>query len=283
MQHPHPILLLITEVIIISFITGFTAPLSILRVAALPLVALCVCIAIPACHTRVQRSPWGALVGGYSITVLFQYISVALLSRWSFEGRGLLIVSADSKAQDSKTNRSEGCERKIQVWKTQKDRKKDVELRNSIWARVKFGFLIATAFRFTDTPYEVKNVPRFSSRDPDYIPSRREFLRQRVVIALACYLVLDLFGLFSSSAANATNFSPEMVPIFARLDQVSGQEVIKRLVATLGAGFGAYCVQLGVQSVVAFLDVGLGMSDVQHWRPLFGSPKEAYTVRRFWG
>jgi hypothetical protein len=93
---------------------------------------------------------------------------------------------------------------------------------------------------------------------------------------------LDLFGLFSDPTTNAASFSPEMIPFFARLDQVSSQEVIRRLVTTLGVGFGVYCVELGVHSIVAFLDVGLGISEVQQWRPLFGSLKDAYTVRRFW-
>lgn len=183
-------------------------------------------------------------------------------------------------------------EREVQGWEMQekgKGKKLKMKTKNSIWARAKLGFLITTSFRFTGTPYEVKNVPHFSSRDPSYIPSRREFLRQKAITALTCYLILNLFSLFSSdpatnaAAAAAANYSPAMIPIFARLSQVSSQELIKRLITTLGAGFGAYCFQLGVHSFVAFLDVGLGMSEVRYWRPLFGSLKEAYTVRRFWG
>ncbi len=265
----YPVLLLVTEVVIISLITGFSSSSSILRIAALPFVALCVCLAIPACTTHMQRRPWGAFVGGYSITFLLQYINVALLSKWSFENHGPLMV-APSTSQEFKAKDDSG------------DTKSQKDVTNSIWSRGKFGLLTATSFRHSGTSYEVKNVPRFSSRDPSYIPSRWEFLRQKAATALTCYLVLDLFGLFSDPTTNAASFSPEMIPFFARLDQVSSQEVIRRLVTTLGVGFGVYCVELGVHSIVAFLDVGLGISEVQQWRPLFGSLKDAYTVRRFW-
>lgn len=268
MMQLYPVLLLVIEVVTISLIAGFSSPSSILRIAALPFVALCVCLAIPACTTHLQRSSWGAFVGGYCFTFLFQYISVVLLSKWSFENHGSLVIGP-SKSQEIIS--SDGS--KAQTWK---------DMKQTILLRGKFGLLVATSFRYSGTPYEVKNVPRFSSRDPSYIPSRFEFLRKKAAIALTCYLVLDLFGLFLDPAANAAIFSPEMIPFFARLDQVSSQEVIKRLVTTLGVGISIYCVQLGVQSIVAFLDVGLGISEVQHWRPLFGSPKEAYTVRRFW-
>lgn len=227
-----------------------------------------------------------------------QYVCVALLGRWGFEDRGGLEKNESgvdwrerqSEERGESRRRREGGEGNVQMGETQekeKKKKKDVKMKmkmttkKSIWARAKFGFLITTSFRFTGTSNEVKNVPRFSSRDPDYIPSRQEFLRQKAAMAFTCYLVLDLFSLFSSDpAANATNYSAEMIPIFARVSQVSSQEVIRRLVTTFGAGFAAYCVQLGVQSVVAFVDVGLGMSEVQQWRPLLGSTREAYIVNR---
>lgn len=246
----YPVLLLVIEVVTISLIIGFSSPSSILRIAALPFVTLCVCLAIPACTTQMQRRPWGAFVGGYSVTFLFQYISAALLSKWSFENHGSFMI-APSRFQE--TTSRDGS--KAQIWK---------DMKKSIWSRGQFGLLIATSFRYSGTSYEVKNVPRFSSGDVDYVPSRFEFLRQKAVTALICYLVLDQFGLFSDPAANAASFSPEMIPFFARLGHVSSQEVMERLVTTLGAGIGIYCIQLGVQSIVAFLDVDLGISDVQH-------------------
>lgn len=247
----YPVLLLVIEVVIIALITGFSSPSSKLRIAALPLLALCVWLAVLACMNYMQRSPWGAFVGGYSITFLFQYISTALLSRWSFETHGSTML-APSGSQEMKNS----DDSKSQEWK-QKD------VKNSVWSRGKFGLLVATSFRYSGTSYEVKNVPRFSSQDPKYTPSRSVFLRQRAAMALICYLVLDLFSLCSDPAANAASFAPEMIPFFARLGHISGQELIKRLFTTLGTGFGVYCCQLGVQSIVAFLDVGLGISKVQ--------------------
>ncbi|KAL2815032.1 hypothetical protein BDW59DRAFT_166946 [Aspergillus cavernicola] len=36
------------------------------------------------------RSPWANLVGGYSVSLLFHYIDIALLGQWSFHGQPLL-------------------------------------------------------------------------------------------------------------------------------------------------------------------------------------------------
>ena len=152
----------------------------------------------------------------------------------------------------------------------------------TLGARLKFGFLAATSFRYSGMPYEVRNVPRFSAQDPNFVPSRKEFLRRKAITILICYLVLDFLSLGADPESNAINFSPKRVPLFTRLGDVTGQELIMRLFVTLGFGAGVYSFQTGIQSIFALVDVGLGLSEVKSWRPMFGSPWDAYTVRRFW-
>ncbi|MCJ1267838.1 hypothetical protein MMC22_007724 [Lobaria immixta] len=209
----------------------------------------------------MRRSPWAAFVGGFSITFLLQYISAALLSRWSFTTSG---PSTAPSPQNLKPDREKNTAGEL------------------LGARLKFGFLAATSFRHTDTPYEVKNVPHFSAQDPNYVPSRTEFLRRKVITILICYLVLDLLSLDADAETNSINFSPEKIPLFTRLGDVTGKELLMRLFATLGFGACVYIFQTGVQSIFALLDVGLGMNEVKSWRPMFGPPRDAYTLRRFW-
>ena len=51
----------------------------------------------------------------------------------------------------------------------------------------------------------------------------------------------------------------------------------------LGYGIAVCSFQQLAHSIAALLDVRFGFSKVEFWRPLFGSPGEAYTLRRFWG
>ena len=266
---PHPVLLVVTEIMLITIVTGFASSTSIIRISVLPFMVTCAWLTIPACKEHLHRGPWQAFVGGYAITFLFQYISTVLLSRWSFASDGPGTTTSSQSLKHDRYNR----------------RKKIHELDDSdgtLRLRLKFGFLVATSFRLSGTPYEVKNVPRFSIQNPNYVPSRRLFLLQKAITILICYLVLDLLSLGADPETNKSNFSPDLIPLLTRPGNVSGKQLAMRLFATLGFGIGVYCTQQGCHSIAAFLDVGLGFSETKSWRPVFGSLGDAYTVRRFW-
>ena len=265
----HPGLLLVTQVLLIVTVTGFTSPSSIIRLSLLPIMAIFSWSIVLTSLETMHRGPWAAFVGGYSLTFLLQYISTALLSRWSFVTSG---PSSDTSAQDLRQDRD----------RTQKAVPEMINISETLGARLKFGFLAATSFRYCGMPYEVRNVPRFSAQDPDFVPSKKEFLRRKAITVLICYLVLDLFSLGADPESNAINLSPQLVPLFTRLGDVTGQQLIMRLFVTLGWGAGIYTFQTGVQSLFALIGVGLGLNEVKSWRPMFGSPWDAYTLRRFW-
>jgi hypothetical protein len=50
----------------------------------------------------------------------------------------------------------------------------------------------------------------------------------------------------------------------------------------LGYSFAAYFAESMMYDFFSVLAVGLGISQVADWPPLFGSIFEAYSVRRFW-
>ena len=254
---PHPLSLLVLEVAITVFVIGFTGSQSFIRLAALPLMILCVWLAVPNCMTAMGHSPWAATVGGYSITFLFQYITVALLQKWSFfrqSAKTMLSSDTMSALQDSS---------------------------GDVLARARFGWIVTTSFRWSGTAYEVKNVPPFLSHDPKCVPSRAVFLRHNITTILTCFLVLDILSL-GTDPEKKPLFSPIQIPFFRRLHELSWEQAMMRLFGTLGAGIGVYCSQNGMHSIFALLDVFLMRSEIKSWRPLFGSLADAYTVRRFW-
>lgn len=128
----------------------------------------------------------------------------------------------------------------------------------------------------------MKNLPAFSSKQPDLVPSRPAFLRWTFIKVVACYLVLDTLGLGADAETDMKYFAPQHVPLLSRLSEVSAEEVATRFLSTLVTGIAICCSQEGLQSLFALAAVGVGISDVGSWRPRFGSLRDAYTIRRFW-
>ena len=67
-----------------------------------------------------------------------------------------------------------------------------------------------------------------------------------------------------------------------RFGEMSGEELVMRVLGTLGSGLGVFCAQHGVYSVVAFVAVGPRLSEPSYRRPLYRSISRANTICRFW-
>lgn len=152
------------------------------------------------------------------------------------------------------------------------------------WNRLTFGISITASFRFLGTPYEVRNTPRFSNLDLNYIPSRGVFLRQAALRIIICYIALDVMTSQHTDHRLNTNkyFSMQQISIFRRLHEVSGTELLMRAPAVIGMRLIMISFQEVSYSLVAFLAVLLGLSEPKDWPPFYGSVLDAYSMRRFW-
>ncbi|KAJ6533175.1 membrane bound O-acyl transferase family-domain-containing protein [Mycena capillaripes] len=56
-----------------------------------------------------------------------------------------------------------------------------------------------------------------------------------------------------------------------------------RAVAAAGWGLSVYSKMMLGSSLYSAASVACGLSDPEEWPPLFAGPREAYTIRRFWG
>lgn len=247
------------ELGISTLVIAFTSSSSTLRPAALPFVALCV-YTVVLTSSGYMRAHWASLLSGTSIGFFLHYIDLGLLDRWSYQDRGpssLCIRDRDEISHGSAK-----------------------PFTGSIVDRLKFGLTSTFSFRHIDTPWEVKNTPRFSEV-PGYLPSYRHFLLQSMLTTLICFFVIDVSSVQPPPQNNGELFSWDVVPIFTRLRNVTAQQLKLRFVSSLIYWVNMFCIMQGVTSIVSVLSVGLGFSEVKYWRPLFGSPRTAYSLRRF--
>lgn len=93
LRPPH---LLLFELLISSATIGFTSPHSLVCPAAVPLLGVCV-YSIVRTSTLYMRSRWAALRGGFSFTILLQYLDLAVISRWSYQSPS----SAEGKEENT--------------------------------------------------------------------------------------------------------------------------------------------------------------------------------------
>jgi hypothetical protein len=203
------------------------------------------------------RVIWAALLGEHSVTFLVQYIDTVLLSKWNVEAGGPISSPA------------------VDTVHTQR-------LPMTTWDRLRFGYRAAMSTRNLGTPYEVKGVPRFSAKHPNYVPSKAVFLRQKALHLFSCYLVLDILTFVSQPDQNQALYNTARISI-ADPDNRSIERLIIRSASTLGFWVSLFCIIQAYMGSVAFLSVALGISPIESWQPGFGSIGEAYTVRRFWG
>lgn len=277
----HPISLVTSQVIITALAISFTRPSSIItRLAALPLLIIATWLVALTCLQRIPRISFASLVAGNGPTYLLRYIDLVLLSRWDYETQGPT-NSSQPRNQDKWENavsRSGGGGSS-----TSRGGRNKTHPQGTALDRLRFGIHVTFSSRHIGTPWEVKNVPHFSASDPRYLPSQGTFLRRTAFAILLCYLVIDVSSFGVNPESNAVLFASQNVPFFARLGDVSTQQLAIRIFSSLTLFLNIYCVARLGYSIIGTIAVGTGLSQVSAWRPPFGRLADAYTVRRFWG
>jgi hypothetical protein len=254
-MRPNPLFPAAVQTALVVTTIGYTSAQSPLRLGVLVLVALCTWNCLNTALEFFVRLPWASLVGGYSVMLLFHYVDIGLLTRWEFNSSTIASPTSDGKVTMSQP-----------TWGSQ--------LRFGIWA--------AFNARCLGTSEQVRNIPQFSNKDPNHIPSRAAFLRRTARIAALSYLGMDLLSSMSDPEVGNRFLVPSRVPIFRRLGEVTLEEVIIRIFSTIAMGAGLVCSQGGIYNIFAFISVLTGMSDPSDWPPFYGSLSDAYSLRRLW-
>lgn len=259
----HPFFVLFCCNAITALTLMHTLPCSLIRPGVWILITLGTCFSLPTYLGTVGRVPWTAFLAGHTILGVLQFLELALLRRWTFdkEGRDLLANNTLREKQQERHNAS-------------------------LYEKLYFGYFVALSNRHTGTPFEeAKSLPPFSSSDPNYIPSRKDFLIKRFVIAVLSYIALDLasMGNRSQHVRNATFRPPEHVSLLTRIGDVSWVELGFRFQYTVGYYAFCYCLIQCYTSILACVMVALQVDKVECWRPNFDVFEKSYSLRQFWG
>ncbi len=248
----HPLLLFACEIVAAACLLGFTGPRSGLRLLGLlPITVLAYFIITTS--KQYMRLHWASLLSGCAFGFVLHYIEIALLNGWYYENLARLFS----------TNSEE-----------------EIKSRDDEFERLYFGFTKTFSFRNVGTRIEAKNTPLFRNGK---IPSRLAFVLEQAMLVVICIGVIDFSSAQPPPQNPAELFAQTKVPMLSRFAEISKEDMSLRFVSTIIYWFNMRAVMQGVTSLCALIAVALGVSQVQAWRPLFGSPSTAYNLRGFWG
>ena len=270
----HPVPLIFVQLTIAAYALAFTAPSSAARYASLPLLVSLAALVTATCLTYTQSIVLTGILANYSASSVLQYVEKGLLSKWSFETHDRALRDVEFPLRKLNTRST------VDNNPTDKSKKGHTA---TAWERIRFGYLASISFRCSGTPYEVKNVPLYSSTRPSYIPSRAEFFRHKLLVFSLSYLMLDLATLGAQPDLNATLYAPGNIPFFSRLGEMTGERFATRVATTLGFWVSLYCSLQLYTNIIPFLSVACGITSVKACRPTFGSLNKVYTLRGLWG
>lgn len=264
----HPLTLMGAELCHAAIMMGFTSSDSFWRLATLPFPLWIIWLGTQESRIKTYGSMIQPLVTGYAVTYVLDYVDRVLLQRWAFEAGGpTKIFDVDNEKNGSAT----------------KETKLSTSPTSSFWARLVFGFDAATSRRHLNTPYEVKNCRHFSAKDKSYVPSRPKFILGALGSFVACYLFIDINDANAQSDQDSSLFAPDKVPFFSRLADVAPEELAVRFIIPLIIWATSYSMIQMTYDLMSIVAVSLHITNVNSWRPVFGSIWDAYTVRKFWG
>jgi hypothetical protein len=250
------VLIHLFEPLVLVLVLAYTQANSLLRIAALPLIIQIFVWAVALDSEPGIRKLYRVFLSDWATVVLLQYIDTALISRWDWRHGGPTSSSGGNKVVPSS---------------------------NPTGSRLFWAGQVTLNQRWTNSPWAIKNIPPFSWRQPEYVPSRTRFVLQRLSIAAATYTVVTIL---SSGEADAIElqrmFSRDNVPFFSRMAEVTLEEIIQRVMVTLTVWTTTYCILTTIYNVISAFVVGLHLYEPSDWRPLFGGLSRISSVRSFW-
>jgi hypothetical protein len=140
----------------------------------------------------------------------------------------------------------------------------------------------AVALLFSPRMFVPRNlIPSFRSDSRNYVPPRTWFLAHRLLQCSCSLLINDLFNRYRLNTT-PLDYVEERQHLIRRLSSLDIREIIIRAHRTLHGHLGPYLLMTAAHSAASAFAVLILRQSPEEWPPLFGSLKDAYTVRRFY-
>ena len=252
-------------------VLGFTSQNSPLRALGLIPMLGCMLLALRLAQMKddTTNQLYMSMLMGSTATMVMQYLESVLLSRWSYEAQGPTSALGGqtklrtvSGAAQHKGRRSAGPS----------------------FSRLVFGWEESFRARSTCTPWEVKNVPKFHPDRPEMVPTRAQFLYLSARRCLISLFIVDVISFMGRDATlNSVNFAQSRIPFFARLQSVTTEEIVLRVISSVLHWVTFVFLLQVLYDITAIVIIALDFGRIERWPPLFNCWTECWSVRQFWG
>ena len=254
--------------LLVFALVGFTKPSSPLRPFAVALL-LALCILLEATvHERLDNRAWKCIAATLAITIPLTAVANYIVDNVNFAAGG----PERGVVQNTSSNRVAAAQ--------------DEKEKSSISSRPqssKFWFAVeqVTSRRRIGTPWQVKNVPPFSSRDAGHVPSRSAFLLKTAASIFYCHLIWYIGS--TQQLPDAALVAIGKQPLISRFREVTKEEILFRTACTASSYVQIVATLKTFPHVFGFIAVASGLSEPAAWPPSFGALSELYSIRQFWG
>ena len=271
---PNPILGFVLAQLTYILTLALTHPSSSSRFTIFFLMLCYLLLCYAPSSASVNHRLYANYAGSAVFSFLLSYVDGILLGKWCSDTRGPTSPHGGQQPLRASCN-GESNEKETGTM---------VKQPSSVVERIWWAAGHAWNFRFISTPWEVVNVPPFSRQDRNRVPKKGEFLRNKAAVCVLCLFLLDATTLLGAPPEQtAIMFAHRRVGFFTRLSEVSAQELVIRFVSAVMFYVVGFLIIQTFHSCTAVIMVGLGISEVEGWRPPFGRCLDAWSIRQFWG
>ena len=261
----HPLTLFVLSNAVVSYTAAFTDRSSHLRYVAV-IFLLVLAYVIPISLARfVGTTGWlGRVAAGSMFWNCIICFDRLILREWDYEHYGSY-GEGDTSSEDA----TKGGD-------TRKGRARFTG------TRMEFGSEVSGLARGVGRFWQVKNVPCFSNQNPELVPTTGAFILVQILSMVACYYFNNLtvaitFNLDSRQINSGHEY------VFTRLAEISKSELQVRAIASIGYWVIQYCNMQFFYSLFSLVGAISSPKQIKYWRPLFGNPEKAYSLRNYWG
>ena len=206
---------------------------------------------------------------GSTSSMLMHYLDSALLSRWSYEAQG--------------PTAPYGGQSILRIPKQTREKEKRLETA-SLFRRLQYGWDESLRTRSAGTPWAISHIPPFYKDDSRRLPTKAEFVYWSLRRCVICLILVDVVCYMGrDTSQNALIFNSSRIALFSRLQNVTAEELILRVIASLLHWIVTTLYLHAIYDGVAAAVIGLDFGRMERWPPLYGSVTELYSVRQFWG